>query len=135
MDTQLYYMLFEDTTLPLPPVNIRVNQTSTNDILITWSYPYESKIKIESFQISYRFFKNESTPIDFSDWHTTETILSTDTAYTFKYYDLIENEYYQFRMFSYSIYSQSLPSQTITVKYKSADPSTGLTTSPSILTH
>jgi hypothetical protein len=116
-----------DTILPLAPANIRLNQTSDNDILIGWSYPLASKVKIESFQISYRYFRNDSTTgvVKYSDWLTTETLLPSETSYTFKSYDLIENEYYQFRMFTYSIYSQSLPSESVTIKYKPNDQSTG----------
>ncbi len=110
----------------MAPANVRVDQTVENDIQITWSYPYESKIKIDSFQISYRYFNNDSGTIDFSDWLTTETIAPTETVYIFKYYDLIENQYYQFRMFTYSIYSQSLPSQTTTFKYKPVDSISGM---------
>lgn len=108
--------------MPLAPENIRVNKTdassSSNEVLITWSYPEQTKIKIEYYQLNYRHVNNKTkNQVTFSDWITIEQIPVTDTSYALNTNDLVENEFYQVQMISYSIYSHSLPSDTVTFKY------------------
>ena len=63
------------TTEPLPlcPQNIKINQTK-NGILITWTYPKLTPVKIESFQIYFREINNEklSNTSAMSEWKTSE---------------------------------------------------------------
>jgi hypothetical protein len=104
--------------LPLCPQNIKINQTK-NGILITWAYPKLTPVKIESFQIYFREINNEKLS-SMSEWKTSESIESTQIDYFIDEEHLNENRLYEFQMVSFSIYSKSLPSNTIKLKYAAA---------------
>ena len=101
----------------MPPADFKVKQSfSQNEILVTWAYPDQTKIKIEYYQLNYRHYNNKSNEL-FSDWITIEPISVTETSYYLDTNDLIENEFYQIQMVSCSIYSHSLPTELITFKF------------------
>ena len=116
--------------MPLCPENITINQTK-NGILVSWSYPSQTPVKIEYFQIYFREINNEK-PLNHSfasssvgllssssEWKTTESIQSTMNEYYIDESNLNENKLYEFQLVSFSTYSKSLPSHTIKLKYVS----------------
>jgi hypothetical protein len=105
--------------LPLCPTKIKVNQTS-NGISISWTYPKETPIKIEYFQIYFREItasNAERSNIHNNEWKTTESIGSGQNSYFIDESDLDENHSYEFQLVSFSLYSKSLPSPTFKFKY------------------
>ena len=103
----------------MPPVNIKIDKKySTNEILITWSYPEHTKIKVEYYQLNYRHYNNRSDEEELhANWIEIEPISASVTSYRLEASDLIENEMYQIYLVSCSIYSHSVPSEVITFKY------------------
>jgi hypothetical protein len=112
----------------LCPENIKINQTN-NGIQLTWTYPKQTPVKIESFQIYFREINNEKTfnqtlSSSLSEWKTSESIDSTQIDYFIDEEHLSQNKLYEFQMVSFSVYSKSLPSNTIKLKYSSTSSST-----------
>ena len=67
---------------------------------------------------------NFSSSSSLSEWKTSESIDASQNEYFIDEENLNENKLYEFQMVSFSIYSKSLPSNTIKLKYASQTSST-----------
>lgn len=110
--------------LPLSPENVQVNQT-LDGVLVKWTYPNSTPIRIEYFQIYYRELNERLTNMVVVgssyfnyEWKTTEPINSNENSYLIEDADLVENQSYEIQLVSFSLYSKSLPSQTFKLKYQ-----------------
>ena len=121
----LFYLYLIVEALPLCPENIKINQTK-NGILIAWSYPKQTPVKIEYFQIYFREILNDkplknysssTASSSLSEWKTSESIQASQSEYFVDDANLSENKLYEFQLVSFSTYSKSLPSHTIKLKY------------------
>ncbi|CAF0731104.1 unnamed protein product [Brachionus calyciflorus] len=113
--------------LPLCPQNVRINQTKEG-ILISWSYPDRTPVKIEYFQIYYRelnekinFHLSKKTNLIQSslnyEWRTTEAINPDVKNYLIDKSELEHGELYEIQLVSFSTFSKSLPSQIYKVRF------------------
>lgn len=104
---------YEVIELPLCPTDVVINQTN-NGIRVSWTYPKQSPVKIEYFQVYFRQVNEKQSN---NEWKTTESISSTETSYLIDESELVENHLYEFQLVSFSIYSKSLPTSTQRFKY------------------
>ena len=114
MKAILFKYLFVDK-LPFFPQKIQANQTQ-NGIIINWSYPNHTPVKIKYFQIYFREVKY-SLGLDDDNWKSTEPIESNMNSYLISQKALLKDKIYEFIIISFSKYSKSLPSQAIFLKY------------------
>ena len=113
-----------DNELPASPENIHVNQTSSG-VSIQWHYPKQAPVKIEYFQIYFREVVADDSDSERPDeavrtsteWLTSESIEANQNSYFIDETNFVENHSYEFQMVAFSVYSKSLPSQLIKLKY------------------
>ena len=114
----------QDNELPASPENIQINQTISG-VSIQWDYPKQAPVKIEYFQIYFRENMGsddsdelpEAVKAASNEWLTSESIDANQNSYFIDESNFVENHSYEFQMVAFSVYSKSLPSQLIRLKY------------------
>ena len=79
---------------------------------ISWTYPPQTPVKIEHYQIYYRLLSEKK-----NEWKTSESIISSHNSYLIDDSKLIENQLYELQIVSFSQYSKSLPSSIVRFKF------------------